>query len=321
MKHITESEVTSPPGPESRGPRASILVVGAAVITVVLWASAFIGIRATGEFFDPGALALLRVAIGAVALTVVAVISGIRLPPRRHLPLIAAWGVGWFGIYNVALNAAELSIDAGTASMIVNIAPLIVIVISGFLLREGYPRGLMFGAPLAFIGVVLIGVESMAQGHLQVFGVLLAFLAAVLYAGGALAQKHLIGQVDSVTMTWLGAVAGTISLLPWTGQLVTDLQSAPASAVWGVVYLGIFPTAIAFTTWAYVLRRTSAGKTAATTYAVPALTVLMSWMLLGEVPTFLMLIGGALCLVGVMVTRIRRAPHQPNPQQLEGTPR
>ncbi len=70
-----------------------------------------------------------------------------------------------------------------------------------------------------------------------------------------------------------------------------------------VVYLSVFPTAVAFTTWAYALSRTTAGRMGATTYLVPPLAVLMGWMVLGEVPPALALIGGALCLVGVAVTR------------------
>lgn len=287
-------------------PRANTpLVLGAAAVTVVLWASAFIGIRATGEFFQPGSLALLRMLIGSLALGVIVAFTGFKAPPRRHIPLLIAWGVAWFGVYNVALNAAELSIDAGTASMIVNIAPLFIVLLGGLFFREGFPRTLMIGAPLSFLGVVLIGWESMSRGHIQAIGVLLAFLAAVLYAGSALVQKRLIADMDGTTMTWLGAVAGTVSLLPWSSQLIGDLQAAPAGAIWGVVYLGIFPTAIAFSTWAYVLKRTTAGKTAATTYVIPAVALLMSWAILGEVPTALMLVGGVLCLLGVLVTRLQ----------------
>ncbi|CAL9619197.1 hypothetical protein SUDANB145_05798 [Streptomyces sp. enrichment culture] len=72
-----------------------------------------------------------------------------------------------------------------------------------------------------------------------------------------------------------------------------------------MVYLGVFPTALAFTTWAYALARTTAGRMGATTYAVPALVVLLSWLALDEVPGPLTLVGGALCLAGVGVSRSR----------------
>ncbi|WP_307299345.1 DMT family transporter [Microbacterium natoriense] len=119
-------------------------------------------------------------------------------------------------------------------------------------------------------------------------------------------QKHLLSaRADATTLTWFGAVAGTVALLPWTGSLVSALQTAPLDATAWVIYLGIFPTAIAFTTWAYVLQRSTAGQTSATTYVVPAIAIVMSWLILGEAPTPLMFLGGALCLLGVLITRMR----------------
>jgi drug/metabolite transporter (DMT)-like permease len=95
--------------------------------------------------------------------------------------------------------------------------------------------------------------------------------------------------------------------LPFSGQLAGDLADAPLSATLNMLYLGVFPTALAFTTWAYALARTTAGKMGATTYAVPAIVVAMSWLALDEVPGALTLLGGALCLAGVGVSRRRGA--------------
>ena len=67
------------------------------------------------------------------------------------------------------------------------------------------------------------------------------------------------------------------------------------------------PTAIAFTTWAYALARTTAGRLSATTYLVPALSILLGWALLGETPPALAFAGGTICLAGVTVSRRRVA--------------
>lgn len=279
-------------------------VLGAAAVTVVLWASSFVVIRSTGAHYDPGSLALLRMLVGSLTLAVIAAGVGIRWPPRRAAPLIVVWGLGWFCLYNLALNRAQLEIDAGTAAMLVNLAPLIVVLLGGLLLGEGFPKQLIVGAPVAFLGVVLIASASWT-GAAAISGVVLAVAAAVLYAGATLLQKRLLRTVEATTLTWLGATSGAVALLPWAGQLLRDLETAPVSATLGVVYLGVFPTALAFTTWAYVLSRTTAGKTAATTYVVPVVTIMLSWLLLTETPTPVMLAGGALCLLGVFITRLR----------------
>jgi drug/metabolite transporter (DMT)-like permease len=135
--------------------------------------------------------------------------------------------------------------------------------------------------------------------------VLLCLLAAVLAAVSVIIQKPVLRKFPAAQATWFGILVGALCCLPFAGQLVSELQAAPPQATWGLAYLGIFPTAIAFTTWAYALSLVDAGKLAATTYLVPGTTILISWLLLGEVPAFLGLVGGLVCLVGVALTRRR----------------
>jgi drug/metabolite transporter (DMT)-like permease len=231
--------------------------------------------------------------------------AGAGLPRGRVLTLVAVWGVAWFGGYNLTLNAAEQHLDAGTTALLVNLAPMLIAVLAGLLLGEGFPRRLLVGMGLAFTGVVVIAVAT-SSGRLDSAGVVLGLAAALLYAGAATLQKRLLPHVDALTMTLLGCLAGTFATLPFLPQLVSQVAAAPASAVLGIVYLGVFPTAIAFSTWGYALSRTSAGRTAAATYAVPPIVVLMSWVLLDEVPAAASLVGGVLALVGVAIATLRR---------------
>jgi drug/metabolite transporter (DMT)-like permease len=280
-------------------------VPAAVVTTLVLWASAFVGIRAVGSTFSPGPMALLRLAVGTVALTAIALVRRGRragLPSGRGLLLIVGYGVAWFAGYTVVLNAAERHLDAGTAAMLVNVGPVLVAVAAGALLGEGWPRRLLVGILVSFTGVVIIAADG-ATGRTDRFGVALGLVTAVLYAAGVLVQKVALRSTDALTATWLGCAVGTVVLLPFAPQAAGELAQAPAGAVAAVVYLGVFPTAIGFTTWAYALRHTSAGRMGATTYLVPPLAVLLGWLLLGEAPPALALAGGVLCLAGVVVTR------------------
>jgi len=96
---------------------------GAMAITVLLWASAFVAIRYVDRQLQPGALALGRLAVGSVALGVVMLIRGERPPTGRALGFTVICGVLWFGVYNLALNAGERAVDAGTSALLVNIGP------------------------------------------------------------------------------------------------------------------------------------------------------------------------------------------------------
>ncbi|WOF21643.1 DMT family transporter [Microbacterium betulae] len=296
------------PSPSTPAPR-SPLPVAAASVTVVLWASAFVGVRAAGADYSPGALALGRQLSGSVALTAIVLVDAVRrgrlprLPRGRLLIAVLTWGAAWFGLYNLALNDAERHLDAGTTALLVNLAPVLIGVLAGLFLGEGFPRRLVHGLFVSFGGVALIAATSWA-GRADVVGVLLGLGAAILYASSATVQKRLLTHVDALTVTWLGCLAGTVVCLPFAPSLVRDATSAPASSTLGMVYLGVFPTAIAFLTWGYALSRSTAGRLAASTYVIPPLVVVLSWLLLAEVPAALALFGGALCLGGVAIATL-----------------
>ena len=73
-----------------------------------------------------------------------------------------------------------------------------------------------------------------------------------------------------------------------------------------MVYLALVPLTLGFLTWGYALARTTAGRMGSTTYLVTPIAILLGWLLLGETPPKLALLGGALCLAGVVVARRRR---------------
>jgi drug/metabolite transporter (DMT)-like permease len=119
------------------------------------------------------------------------------------------------------------------------------------------------------------------------------------------AQKPLLAELPALEVTWIACTVGAVCCLPFVGDLVHDVRSSGTSALAWVVYLGLMPTAVAFTTWAYALARSTAGRLGASTYLVPPIAIVLGWVLLGERPAVLALAGGAVCLVGVAITRRR----------------
>jgi drug/metabolite transporter (DMT)-like permease len=284
-------------------PGAPVLAGAAALVTVAAWASAFIGIRAAGEDISPGALSLGRLLVGGLALGAVVAVRREPLPARRDIPAIVVFGLLWFGIYSVALNEAERRIDAGTAAMLVNVGPILIALLAGVLLREGFPRSLLAGSAVAFAGAVLIGLATSDGGLAAGGGAALCLLAALAYTGGVVSQKPVLTRVSPLQVTFLGCAVGALACLPFAPTMVGELGSAGGSSVRWMVYLGLVPTALAFTTWAYALSHTTAGRMGATTYLVPPLAILMGWLILSETPPVLALAGGALCLGGVVLAR------------------
>jgi drug/metabolite transporter (DMT)-like permease len=303
------SHVTTPPATTTRvlSPRVvtpSVLV--AIAVTVVAWASAFIVIRGTAPYFTGGAVALGRLVVGTVLLGIVVLLNRRWVwPSRREWIYIVVFGVAWFAGYNVALNIAEHTIDAGTTSMLVNIGPILIALGAGIFLREGIPKWLAIGAGVAFVGAVVIWIGS-TGGHVSLgIGILWCLLAAVLYSVGVLFQKPALKRLPNAQVTWLGCAIGMIACLPFSGQLLSGLHDAPVGGWLGILYLGAIPTSLAFSTWAYALSRMPAGQLGISTYVVPPLAIILSLIFFGVVPAWLAIAGGAICLVGVALSRRR----------------
>jgi drug/metabolite transporter (DMT)-like permease len=310
--------VTDPrPAPPDAVPR--LLPLLAVAFTLVAWASAFVGIRYLGEDVPPGSLSLGRLVVATAVLGGMVLLRRRRLPrlpTRAEWPLLALGGAAWIGVYNLALNASEQRIDAGTAALIVQVGPVLVALLATFLLREPLTRWLVVGLGVGFLGVVVIGRASSSSGTGDLVGVALSAVAALGFAVGVLAQKRLLGSgMTPLEMTFWYYVVGTVCCLPWAGELVAVLGTLDAGQVGWLVYLGVIPSAVAFSTWAYALSHADAGRFALTTFLVPFITTLMAWLLLAEVPPPLAFVGGALCIAGVLLTRrttrVRAAPEAP----------
>ena len=289
------------------------LPVAAVATTLLLWASAFVAIRHLGHDFSAGALSLGRLVIGSIALGAVAVSRGLPKPSGRDWLGLVAIGVLWFGVYNLALNQGEHHVDAGTSVMLIQISPVLIALLATLFLGERFTTWLGLGLVLAFAGVVLIGV-SQPGGHNDVAGVLLCLLAALVYSIALVVQKPLVSRLSALHVTWLACTVGAVVCLPFAGQLVDNTRDASASDIWWVVYLGLFPTAIAFTTYAFALRHMTASSLGITTYLVPPLTIVMGWLFLGETPPGMAYVGGALALVGVAVARRKPRARKVVPQ-------
>ena len=290
----------------SDAPSIDRRALAAALITVVVWASAFVGIRDLVGTFSPGSIALGRLSVGVLALGLVVWRRGWQPIARRDLLLIVASGVAWFAIYNLALNEAERHVDAGTAAMLTNLGPIFIAISAALFLGEALPPRLLAGIAIAFGGAVVIGVATSGAGQgseRSLLGIALCVVAAVLYAVGVTLQKPALRNVSPLQVTWVACLTGWAICLVFTPALASEIASATPARISWLVYLGLFPTSIGFLTWTYALSRTAASRLGATTYLVPPVAIVISLVLLGEVPPPLAIAGGVACIVGVIVAR------------------
>ena len=278
-------------------------LLAAIVGTLLAWSSAFVVIRATIHVFTPFELALLRQIVAIPLLALLLIGQKWVKPNRREWILISVFGLGWFTTYIVALNTAEQSIDAGTASFIVNIGPLLIAVGASVFLKEKLPRNLLGGALIALGGVGLIAWATSSSESFDIVGILWALVATVTYAIGVLTQKPALTRISSAQVTFLGAVISVIPLVFWVPSAASTVATAPLDAILGVIWLGAIPTALGYGLWGYALTRMPASQLGVSTYLVPPLVVIESFLILGEAAQPLALVGGAIALFGVWWAR------------------
>jgi drug/metabolite transporter (DMT)-like permease len=272
-----------------------------------MWASAFVVIRHVAHDISPGALGAGRLVVAALVVLPHVLRRG-RVPPtRREWTLLALGGVGWFGVYNLALNAGERHVDAGTAAMIIQIGPVIVALLAVPLFGERLHAWLIAGMVVGFAGVAVIARGSTSDAGASVLGVVLVLVAAAMYAVGVLTQKVLLRRIPSVQVVFVSFLMGAVTCLPFASDLPSIVGDGGAE-LWWIVYLGVLPTAVAFTTWAYALTHTDAGALSLTTFLVPGIATLVAWLTINEVPPSLTFVGGALAIVGVLMTRRKPKP-------------
>jgi drug/metabolite transporter (DMT)-like permease len=279
-------------------------VAAALAVTVVFWASAFAGIRAGLEAYGPGQVALFRFLVASVALAGFAAVVRMRMPERRDLPAILLAGFLAFTFYHAALNYGEVTVSAGAASVLINTVPIFTALLAANFLGERLRPVGWVGMGVSFAGAALI---SLGEGEglrldSRALPIVLAAVSSSIYF---VFQKPYLSRYGALAFTTYAVWAGSLLALPFLPGLVSQVPSAPLGTTLAMVYLGVFPTAIAYVTYAYAFSRMAASRAVSFLYLIPVLAYLIAWLWLAEVPTLLSVVGSVVTLAGVVIVNAR----------------
>ncbi|MFJ7183931.1 DMT family transporter [Lysinibacillus xylanilyticus] len=283
-----------------------IKIISAHFITIILWASAFPGIRVALTAYSPEHISLLRLLVGSFVLIIIAIITKTPLPALKDIPIILFLGFLGFTVYQVALNYGEQTISAGVASLLVSTTPIFTALLAVVFYREKLRLWGWVGSLVGFCGVAFISVGGSTGGFSLNMGIIIVLIASLSESIYFVFQHRFLEKYGAIPFTMYAIWSGTIFMLIFSPGLGEAILNAPLNATLVTLYLGIFPTIIPYFTLAYVTSRTGAAEATSTLYLTSVFAFLIAWIWLGEVPHSSAITGGLITLAGVFISNIKK---------------
>jgi drug/metabolite transporter (DMT)-like permease len=276
--------------------------------TVVLWSANFVVVKAA--IGDYGPLTFTSVRFLIATLTLFAIIrwrtGSIRRPDGLVLKLLLL-GVLGFGCYQVTWTLGLTQVTAGDSALLVASSPVLVALLAGVLGMDRLTVPKLAGALLAFAGVALVVTGGQLASGSSVAGYALTLTAAVVWAVYTVLGARMLRQVDPLTATAWTVLGGTLFLLPFGLFEVATTPWVPVTpaAVVAVIYSGALAAGTANVLVFYAITIVGPSRASATQFLVPFGAVLLGALLLSEPVGLVQLVGGAIIIAGVALTRRR----------------
>ncbi|HDA4233924.1 TPA: DMT family transporter [Staphylococcus aureus] len=272
------------------------------LFTIILWGSAFPMIKIALNDFSAESLSAFRLILATIILLPFVIIKKLPTPELRDIPVIFILGFCGFVIYHTALNFGETLISAGISGILVSTTPIFSSALAYIFLKEHFSKWNWLSSLVAFIGISIISISKDDYTTINVLGVFIILLASFSESLYFTFQKKYIEKYGFIAFTLYTIMASSPFMLIFIPEIINDIHGATFTSIVSVLYLAIFPTIIPYVLLAYIVKSVGVSDATMSLYLTPIVSLLLSYLLLDELPTTLAIIRGIITLLGVSLS-------------------
>ncbi|HDI1412292.1 TPA: DMT family transporter [Staphylococcus aureus] len=272
------------------------------LFTIILWGSAFPMIKIALNDFSAESLSAFRLILATIILLPFVIIKKLPTPELRDIPVIFILGFCGFVIFHTALNFGETLISAGISGILVSTTPIFSSALAYIFLKEHFSKWNWLSSLVAFIGISIISISKDDYTTINVLGVFIILLASFSESLYFTFQKKYIEKYGFIAFTLYTIMASSPFMLIFIPEIINDIHGATFTSIVSVLYLAIFPTIIPYVLLAYIVKSVGVSDATMSLYLTPIVSLLLSYLLLDELPTTLAIIGGIITLLGVSLS-------------------
>ncbi|HEI9103929.1 TPA: DMT family transporter [Staphylococcus aureus] len=272
------------------------------LFTIILWGSAFPMIKIALNDFSAESLSAFRLILATIILLPFVIIKKLPTPELRDIPVIFILGFCGFVIYHTALNFGETLISAGISGILVSTTPIFSSALAYIFLKEHFSKWNWLSSLVAFIRISIISISKDDYTTINVLGVFIILLASFSESLYFTFQKKYIEKYGFIAFTLYTIMASSPFMLIFIPEIINDIHGATFTSIVSVLYLAIFPTIIPYVLLAYIVKSVGVSDATMSLYLTPIVSLLLSYLLLDELPTTLAIIGGIITLLGVSLS-------------------
>lgn len=288
----------------------------ALALAVAFWGASFVALKVLLRELGPAAITVARFGVGVAFLWIVSAARGhLQCPTKRELLWLAGLGFSGIALHQWLQATGLQTASATVTSWIVASIPVFVALLGWVVLREPIGRGRAAGIVLAAAGVTLVvssgDLRGLVAGTTGTPGDILIVFSAINWAVFTIVSKRFMqaSSLRPATMMLYVMGFGWLFSLAWLGVEGggEGILRLSAAGWWGMAFLGLACSGLAYLFWYDALDRIDATQAGAFLYFGPLVTAALAWPILGEPIGAAMLAGGAAILFGVwLVNRYPR---------------